>query len=102
MKFAIPLRGKTLYSALRACGYSNEGAGDKTGELKFHRFLAGRAYPKFHIYATVSLDRKSASLNLHLDQKQPSYRGTRAHAAEHSGPAVEAEAARIQEMNQQS
>ena len=36
-------------------------------------------------------------LTLHLDQKQPSYKGTSMHAGEYSGELVEKEAKRIKE-----
>ena len=97
MKFTINLSGKTLYTAMRSFGYAPAQAGGKLAESAFQRFLAGRPYPKFHVYCTVSPDAKSATLNLHLDQKRPSYQGSHAHNAEHSGSVVEAEAARIQE-----
>lgn len=77
---------------MRACGYA------PAGEFVFHRFIAGRAYPKFHIYCSVSPDKTTASLNLHLDQKQPSYKGTHAHSGEYDGDLVETEAARIQRI----
>ena len=97
MKFAINLSGKTLYTFMRECGYAPDEF-EQARELVFHRFLAGRSYPKFHAYCTVSQDTKSATLNLHLDQKQPSYKGSHAHNAEHSGPVVEAEVQRIQSL----
>ncbi|MEK7542597.1 MAG: hypothetical protein AAB524_02760 [Patescibacteria group bacterium] len=91
MKFPIKLSGKTLYTFMRECGYAPD------GDLAFHRFLAGRAYPKFHIYCALQEDKKSATLNLHLDQKQPSYKGSHAHNAEYDGKLIEAEAERIKE-----
>jgi len=95
MKFTINLSGKTLYTLMRSLSYAPEG---KLGEPAFHRFLAGRSYPKFHIYCTAAADQKSAALNLHLDQKQPSYKGSHAHNAEHTGSVVATEAARIQNL----
>jgi len=95
MKFTINLSGKTLYTVMRSFGYAPE-------EFAFHRFLAGRSYPKFHLYCEVSDDKKSAVLNLHLDQKRPSYKGSHAHNAEHEGSVLEAEAARIQSLHPSS
>ena len=91
---------------MRQVGYAPEktsyvpraGATAQASENKFHRLLSGRPYPKFHLYCTLSADAKSATVNLHLDQKKPSYKGTHAHAAEHDGPVVETEAARIQSL----
>lgn len=97
MRINIPLSGKTLYTVMRSLGYSPAYSANAQ-EFAFQRFLAGRSYPKFHVYCTLSDDKKFATLNLHLDQKQPSYAGSHAHNAEHSGPVVEAEAARIQSL----
>lgn len=39
-------------------------------------------------------------INLHLDQKKPSYAGTSAHAGEYEGPVVEREASRLREVEE--
>jgi len=79
---------------MRKCGYTPDGQENRTGELRFFRFLTGRRYPRFHVYA---LNRDNiAILNLHLDQKQPSYQGNSAHSGEYDGPLVKQEAQRIQ------
>ena len=100
MKFSINLLGKTLYTCMREAGYApsfTKATEGKPAEFVFHRLLAGRPYPKFHLYCTLSADTKSATLNLHLDQKKPSYKGTHAHAAEHDGAIVKTEVERIKE-----
>ena len=99
MKFKINLSGKTILNAMRSCGYAPafaKASAGKPDEFAFHRFLAGRFYPKFHLYCKVSDAKKSAVLNLHLDQKQPSYKGTHAHSGEYEGKLIEQEAERIQ------
>ena len=96
MKFTINLSGKTLYSFMRERGYAPSYSASAQ-ELAFQRLVAGREYPKFHAYCTQ--DGKSATINLHLDQKQPSYKGSHAHNAEHSGAVVEAEVQRIQSFS---
>ncbi len=83
---------------MRSCGYAPEGQDEKTGELKWIRPLMGRRYPRFHIYSRVSPDNAKASLELHLDQKQPSYAGSHAHSGEYDGPVVATEASRIQQI----
>jgi len=101
MKFSINLSGKTLYSTMRQAGYSPallKVETRKPGEQVFQRFLRGSRYPKFHVYAVPSTDNKSAELNLHLDQKQPSYKGSHAHNAEHDGQIVESEVSRIRSI----
>ena len=78
---------------MRKCGYAPDGQENKTGELRFFRSLTGRRYPRFHLYATTANNK--AILNLHLDQKQPSYQGSSAHSGEYDGPLVEQEFQRI-------
>jgi len=102
MKFSINLSGKTLYTFMRECGYAPAfaprkpaAAGGGGQELAFHRFLAGRFYPKFHAYCALAKDSKTAIINLHLDQRRPSYKGLHAHNAEHEGPLLDDEAVRI-------
>lgn len=97
MKLEIPLLKENLLSRMRRCGYAPEGADEKTGELRWTRPLMGRRYPRFHMYSTISPDGAKAMLNLHLDQKQPSYQGTAAHSGEYDGPVVETESERIQQ-----
>ncbi|MCH7552279.1 hypothetical protein IIB49_02720, partial [Patescibacteria group bacterium] len=53
-------------------------------------------YPRFHIYAKEQED--TASLNIHLDQKQPSYEGSSAHSGEYEGSLIEQEVERIQSL----
>ncbi|OHA63149.1 MAG: hypothetical protein A3E07_03595 [Candidatus Wildermuthbacteria bacterium RIFCSPHIGHO2_12_FULL_45_9] len=96
MRFQISLGNQTLSNFMRSCGYAPEGTDPKTGELKFYRSIRGRDYPKFHIYCKESAHQSSASLNLHLDQKQPTYRGSSAHSGEYDGDIIEQEAGRIQ------
>ncbi|HEX9721783.1 MAG TPA: hypothetical protein VGA53_00810 [Candidatus Paceibacterota bacterium] len=101
MKFQVNLSGKTLYSFMRQAGYApafaKATAGKPAGEFAFNRSLTGSDYPKFHIYATQNQN-NTASLNLHLDQKKPSYAGSHAHSAEYDGQLVETEATRIQQL----
>jgi hypothetical protein len=98
MKLVIKLSGKTLYETMRTCGYSPGYGEAKRTEFVFQRLITGRPYPKFHIYASLNAEKKTASLNLHLDQKQPSYKGFSAHSGEYSGSVVEQEVARIQNI----
>lgn len=76
---------------LRRAGFVpwTEGA----GESSFIRRLGVGPYPRFHLYARS--DGATVELNVHLDQKRPSYRGTHAHSGEYDGPLVEGEVERI-------
>lgn len=96
MKFEVGLGNDTLLSALRLWGYSPEKIDERTGEVGAVRPLAGMRYPRFHVYCTVLEKERRAIVSLHLDQKQPSYGGTRAHGGEYEGPLVAQEAERIQ------
>ena len=107
MKFSVELKNENALNFLRRLGYAPEGADPKTGEWRFSRALRGARYPRFHVYlpparnATHSVaggpvqTNQKAFLNLHLDQKQPSYQGSSAHSGEYDGTLVEAEAKRI-------
>ena len=97
MKFEIMLGGATIHTVMRSFGYVPERQDFKTGELKFYRMLRGSRYPRFHIYCALTPDEKKATLNLHLDQKQPSYKGSRAHSGEYDGPLLQQEAMRLQQ-----
>lgn len=90
MRFNIKDSKKNISTFLKRCGYTFEGTDERTGEMKFSRFLLGNRYPKFHIYC------KESNCNLHLDQKQPSYGGSKAHSGEYDGQLVEGEVRRIQ------
>ena len=94
MKFRITLTKENLQTALRTLGYAPEGTDPKTQDLRFSKRITSAPYPKFHIYCTQ--DNDTALINLHLDQKRPSYRGASAHSGEYNGELVESEAKRIQ------
>lgn len=89
---------ENLQNLMRQCGYFF--VREENGELAFSRPLgASRSgYPRFHIYAKLNDVSRETLLNLHLDQKKPSYEGTSAHAGEYDGVVVEAEAARIRQI----
>lgn len=78
---------------MRRAGYGYERRDPKTGEDAFSRRLAVYEYPKFHVYAYKEGD--TLIVNLHLDQKKPTYTGALAHSGEYGGEVVEQEAERI-------
>ena len=67
-----------------------------TGKDSYVRRLGGYFYPRLHMYVEEQNDR--VVLNLHLDQKQTSYKGSHAHNAEYEGPIVEGEIKRLESM----
>lgn len=79
---------------MRSCGYSLERA--EGNELSFMRRISGGDYPRLHAY-THSED-GILVVNLHLDQKKPSYEGSSAHSGEYYGSLVEQEAERIKSL----
>lgn len=66
------------------------------GEISFIRRLGSYYYPRFHIY--IISTKKGKILNLHLDQKKPSYSKGHAHAAEYESEVVKQEAERIKKF----
>ena len=65
------------------------------GELNCVRPLGGD-YPRFHIY--LKDDPKIIVLNIHLDQKKPSYEGTHAHGGDYDSETVQWEVDRIMNL----
>lgn len=67
------------------------------GYAPFHdsyvRVLGTGGYPRFHVYID-DLEEKYV-INLHLDQKRPSYGQETAHSGDYDGPVIEKEADRI-------
>jgi len=73
----------------------------ENGQYNLVRKLAGDNYPRFHAYVKsfgVAQDKLNFEFSLHLDQKQPSYKGSHAHSGEYEGPVIEDEADRIREL----
>lgn len=77
---------------LRRAGYSPF-TDPKSGEFSYVRRLGTHFYPRFHLY--VEEKGGQLVLNLHLDQKQPSYQGFRKHSGEYDGATIEAESERL-------
>lgn len=107
MRWSIDSHGRPLGDLLRSAGYAphrdpatarSGGADDRREERSreqsfVRRFSAGE-FPRFHLYAQK--EDNDMVFNLHLDQKKPSYEGSRAHAGEYDGPLLEEERKRIE------
>ncbi len=93
MKLIFPNTKETALFLMRRVGYGFERKDPDTGEDAFSRRLSVGQYPKFHIYAHKESDR--LFVNLHLDQKKPTYEGSTAHSGEYDGEVVKREAERI-------
>lgn len=77
---------------LRRSGYGewHDKAADK---ISYTRKLGQGNYPRYHVY--LAEGDNYFEVDLHLDQKQPSYLIGRAHSGEYDGESVENEARRI-------
>ncbi len=94
MRINLPFDFKeNLRIFLRRAGYA-EFNDFNSGQTSYTRRLSRDFYPRFHVYAEQDQDNK-AFLNLHLDQKKPSYAGAHAHNAEYEGGLVETEGQRL-------
>lgn len=81
-------KNRNIAYLLRQAGYKQE-VNRKTGQVSYVRRIGYGDFPRFHIY--IEELPEAWEINLHLDQKAPSYRGTSAHGGEYSGEVVEAE-----------
>lgn len=77
---------------MRAAGYVPF-RDPKMGTESYTRRLTGEFYPRFHVY--IKSNDQVVTFSLHLDQKKPSYAGTKAHGGEYEGPTVEKEINRM-------
>jgi len=84
-----------LRNFMRRAGYA-EFNDINSGQTSYTKRLDRDYYPRFHVY----LHEKDGgrSLNLHLDQKKPSYAGAHAHNAEYEGGRVETEGQRLKSL----
>lgn len=80
---------ENLYSFLRKCGYA-------PFYDSYVKVLSGSGYPRFHLY--INENENQYVLNLHLDQKRPSYGKETAHSGEYDGKVVEDEGERIEDL----
>ncbi len=92
MKLIFSDKKETALFLMRRVGYGFERK-IETGEEAFSRRLGPNQFPKFHAYAKKEGD--NLIVNLHLDQKKPTYSGSTAHSGEYDGEIVEQEAERI-------
>lgn len=91
MKITIPNFKKSPVDFLRSLGYAfDRQVGD---EWSCMRRLMGHDYPRFHAY--IKKDGEALIVNLHLDQKKPSYGTNHAHSGEYDGELIEREMERI-------
>jgi hypothetical protein len=91
MKFVFKKGEKNILDIFQKAGYSYRGV--VGGDMSFIKRVGLDEYPHYHIY--VKSDGDNMILNMHLDQKKPSYESASAHNAEYDSELVEKEMERI-------
>lgn len=100
MEFIVKNANETILNMARKIGYKPLGQTEE-GEYNLVRDITnGYRYPRFHIFMKKDEEHNEYILNLHIDQKQPSYEHGKnhAHSGEYKGEVVEAEAERIKKV----
>lgn len=94
MKIRIENFHGNILSFMRSVGYTflNRSQDD---EWNFVRRVEAGDYPRFHCY--LKKEQNDLMINLHLDQKRPSYHGTSRHGGEYEGEVVNLEAERLRQ-----
>jgi len=82
---------QNIEQLIRSCGYGLV-RDPRASQRSYARRMGAGIYPRFHMYIN-SLD--PLVLSLHIDQKQVSYEGSRAHSGDYDSDTVKAEAQRI-------
>ncbi len=95
MTFRIPASNENLANAMRKIGYHPIDVSEQ-GQLNCVRPLFGQNYPRFHIYSKE--EKNEIIINLHLDQKKPSYPGAHAHSGDYDSETIRDEAGRIKSI----
>lgn len=93
MKIKIEKPTTDFKKVIQRCGY-REIFDRRSGQTSFVHRAGIYFYPRFHLY----LEKETADeiiLNLHLDQKRPSYQGCHAHSAEYDSDVVKKEVERV-------
>ena len=81
MKFIVANKTKeNPVQLLRTLGYIT--IKESYGEFNLVKQLARNPFPRFHLFLK-EINKNSFSLNLHFDQKQPSYGKQAAHSGEY-------------------
>jgi len=93
MRFDFKSKENPL-NLMRRCGYHLERKDQK--KLIFKRRIGNLPYPCFHLY--LEIENEKITIDLHLDQKRPSYPHAPAHGAEYFGKVVEKEVERIKNI----
>lgn len=66
------------------------------GDVSYIRRMTNGEFPRFHVY--IEAKPNGFQINLHLDQKAPTYGENTAHSGEYDGQIVEMEGKRVKEI----
>lgn len=77
---------------MRRCGYGQI----RTREISYAKRLGGSEYPRFHAY--IEATDEGFTINLHVDQKQPTYGSQTAHSGEYEGELIAGEGNRVRQV----
>jgi len=94
MKILLPFDfTENVRNFMQRAGYASF-TDPNTSQTSYTRRLSRDYYPRLHAY--IEKDQANSQfINLHLDQKKPSYPGAHAHNAEHEGGRVGEEGHRL-------
>ena len=103
MQFQINNINKSIHGIMRQIGYMPSYF-QKDGEFSIIKKIGKNDYPRFHLYIKETSDKqqetsgKSYVFSLHLDQKKPSYEGSKRHSGEYDGDIIKNEVERIKNL----
>ena len=96
MEFVIKT-SRSINDIMRTIGYQ-PAYFQNEGEVSIVRQVGRNDYPRFHLYIKEIARAGEFIFNLHLDQKKPSYEGSKGHSGDYDGSVVEGEAERIKSL----
>jgi hypothetical protein len=101
MELKIKDTGETILNISRKIGYKLQYY-PEDNQYSIVKKMSEGDYPRFHIYIKRDEENKKLLFNLHLDQKNPSYKNSEAHnhSGEYEGEIIEKEARRIKNILQ--
>lgn len=94
MEFSIAKNQNQGAVLLRRFGYATYT--NREGKDSYVRRIHGSDFPRFHLYVNKE-DASTLTCSLHIDQRAPSYSGSRMHGGDYDSEVVRQEAARLQQ-----
>lgn len=96
MRLEIEPLKENINVMMRSAGYHFINKNGEKAEYNFVRPLTRNPFPRFHAF--LKINGQKLTVNLHLDQKAPIYKGTAAHSGEYEGSLLENEADRLKKI----